>query len=74
MTTCYKQLNEMGEITLLLTYNFTPKITDPLVVKITKEEYEQISAELASEEETENSSDEISAEEALDIILGVKGD
>mgnify|MGYP003290288885 CR=1 FL=1 len=41
----YKQLNESGVIVALLTYDFEPKITDPLTVEITAEEYEAISAE-----------------------------
>ena len=41
----YKQLNENGEIVAILTYDFEPKITDPLTVEITAEEYETISAE-----------------------------
>ncbi len=41
----YKQLNENGEIVTLLTYDFEPNITNPLIVEITVEEYETISAE-----------------------------
>ena len=41
----YKQLNENGEIVMILTYDFEPTISDPLIVEITAEEYETISAE-----------------------------
>ena len=37
----YKQLNENGEIVLLLVYDFMPTITDPLIVEITEEEYNE---------------------------------
>lgn len=74
MTTYFKKLNESGEVILLLTYDFTPKITNTMIVEITQEEYNVLFAELQAkvEEETEQaSSDEISDAEALDIILGV---
>lgn len=74
MTTYYKQLSEFGEVVLLLTYGFTPKITNPLIVEITQEEYSAISAELqakAEEEAGQTDPDEISDTEALNIILGV---
>ena len=71
MTTYFKQLNEAGEVVLLLTYGFTPKITNPLIVEITQEEYNLLSAEIeAANQPEEPDPDEISAEEALDIILG----
>lgn len=41
----YKQLNENGEIVMLLTYDFEPNITDPLIMEINAEEYETISTE-----------------------------
>lgn len=41
----YKQLNENGEIVMLLTYDFEPTIADPLIVEITEEEHGAISAE-----------------------------
>lgn len=41
----YKELNENNEIVALLTYDFEPTITNPLIVEITAEEYETISAE-----------------------------
>lgn len=45
MTKYYKQLNENNEIIALLTYDFEPSITDPLIAEISKEEYDAISAE-----------------------------
>lgn len=41
----YKQLNENGEIVMLLTYDFEPTISDPLIVEIAAEEHKAISAE-----------------------------
>ena len=72
MTTYFKQLSESGEVVVLLSYNnFRPNITDPLVVEITQEEYEALLAEIeAANQPEESETDEISAEEALDIILG----
>ena len=70
----YKQINEAGELVLLLTYGFQPKITNPLIVQITEDEYNALSDEIEAEnqpEEPATDEDEISAEEALDIILGV---
>jgi len=77
----YKQLNENGEIVMLLTYNFEPTITDPLVVEITTEEYETISAELRekakAKAEAEMTERRAKAREralkakAYDIITGV---
>ena len=67
----YKQLNENGEIVALLTYDFIPTITDSLVVEITAEEYEAISAEWrANMPEPEPSEMELKAK-AYDIITGV---
>lgn len=74
MTTYFKQLNDSGEVVFLLTYdNFCPNIANTLIVEITQEEYNVLLAKLqAKAEETEQvNSDEISDEEALDIILGV---
>ena len=81
MTKYYKQFNENGEIVTLLTYDFEPNITDPLMVEITKEEYEAISAEWRAKADAEA---EAEAEErrekvrettlkakAYDIITGV---
>lgn len=71
MTKYYKQLNENGEIIALLTYDFEPNITDPLIVEITADEYEMISAEWAANEpEPEPSEIELKAQ-AYDIITGV---
>lgn len=69
----YKQMSTGGEIVSLLTYDYRPNITDPLIIKITEEEYAILLAEIEAanrSEEPETSEDEISAEEALDIILG----
>lgn len=72
MTTFYKKIDESNEIALLLTYdNFVPNITDPLMIEITEEEYSAHLAEIqAANQPEEPDPDEISAEEALDIILG----
>lgn len=71
MTKCYKQLNENGEIVALLTYDFEPNVTDPLVVEITAEEYETLLAEIiANQPESEPSEIELKAK-AYDIITGV---
>lgn len=77
----YKQLNENGEIVMLLTYDFEPNITDPLIVEITAEEYETISAEwrekAQAEAEAERAERLAKAKEralkakAYDIITGV---
>ncbi len=71
MTKYYKQINENGEIVMLLTYDFVPNITNPLIVEITAEEYETLLAELiASLPESEE--DEIALKaQAYDIITGV---
>lgn len=67
----FKTLSENGDLSYLLTYNGCPRITDPLVVEITQEEYEALLAEIeAANQPEEPTTDEISAEEALDIILG----
>lgn len=72
MTTYFKKLNESGEVILLLTYDFTPKITNTMIVEITQEEYERLSVEIkAANQLEEPDPDEISDAEALDIILGV---
>lgn len=72
MKTYFKQLNEAGELILLLTYDFVPKITNPLIVEITQEEYNALFAENeAANQPEEPDPDEITAEEALNIILGV---
>lgn len=71
----FKKLKKNGEIDFLLTYeDYRPNITDPLVVEITQEEYEALLAEIeAANQPEEPTTDEISAEEALDIILGGEG-
>lgn len=71
MTKYYKQINENGEVVMLLTYDFVPNITNPLIVEITAEEYETLLAELiASLPEPEPSEMELKAQ-AYDIITGV---
>ncbi len=67
----YKQLNENGEIVLLLVYDFMPTITDPLIIEITEEEYNAIIAEIrANEPEPEPSEMKLKAQ-AYDILTGV---
>jgi len=71
MKSYFKQLNDSGEITLLLTYSFRPNITNPLVIEITKEEYETLLAEMQKHGEiSESEEDEITDTEALNIITG----
>lgn len=72
MTKYFKHLTEIGEVKLLLAYEFEPTITDLLIVEITKEEYDDLLAELAAEPEPDPT-DEISDSEALSIILGGDG-
>lgn len=69
MTRYYKETNVGGEVKLLLTYEFEPSITNPLIVEITKEEYDELLAEITAEPDPEPT-DEISDSEALSIILG----
>ena len=72
----YKEVNEIGEVALLLTYNHTPNITNPLVVEITADEYKKISDEL-DKKANENSnigytlSEIYEKAKAYDIITGV---
>ena len=78
---CYKQLNENGEIVSLLTYDFEPNITDLLIVEITAEEYEAISAEWKEAAKAENEAkaaerrakakEKALKAKAYDIITGV---
>lgn len=71
MTKYYKQLNENGEVVMLLTYDFIPVITNPLIEEITKEEYDAVYAELiVNQPEPEPSELELKAQ-AYDIITGV---
>ena len=72
MTRYYKKINASGGIGMLLTYDFDPTITDPMIVEITKDEYDELLAELTSKPEPEPA-DEISDSEALSIILGGDG-
>lgn len=46
MERLYKKLGKSGKIILLLKYNFSPNIIDPLMVEITAEEYAALSAEI----------------------------
>lgn len=67
----YKRIDDSGNLCMLLTYNFAPNITDPFVIEITKEEYNALQAEIEAANREEIDPDEISDEEALNIILGV---
>ena len=78
MTTYYKQVNESGELVLLLTYDFIPKITNSLIVQITQDEYETLTEELhaKNDAETEHGEAEKLTEveekaQAYDILMGV---
>lgn len=70
MATYCKQIDASGSIVALLTYNFQPQITNPLVVEITKDEYDAHSAEIEIANRVKIDPDEISDTEALQIILG----
>lgn len=77
----YKQLNENGEFVMLLTYDFEPEITDPLIVEISEEEYLSLKAECdervqanaeAYKESAKMKMSEIALKaKAYDIITGV---
>ncbi len=77
----YKQLNENGEFVMLLTYDFEPTISDPLIVEITEEEYLALKAEcdekVRAEAEAYKESSRVKMSEtvlkakAYDIITGV---
>lgn len=71
MTYC-KRVNENGEVECLLTYDFDfTQSADPLEIIITQEEYERILSEIVPDEPTlDDPNADISAEEALEIILG----
>lgn len=67
----YKKLDDSGTVVLLLSYEFRPHITDSLIVEITEEEYNTLLAKIVAANQEEIDTDEISDEEALNIILGV---
>lgn len=71
MTNYYKQLNEIGEVVMLLTYDFVPNITNPLIVEITKEEYGTILAELMANLPEPDEDEIVLKAQAYDIITGV---
>ena len=71
MTYYYKQINESGKVVTLSTYGGMRRaIHNPLVVEITEDEYNAILAEIEAQQPDEPETDEISAEEALNIITG----
>ena len=70
MTKYYKQMHKDGQVIRVLTYNFQPHITDPLIIEITEEEYNALLAEIQAADAPDP--DEISDDEALNIILGVR--
>ena len=70
MTRHYKQINETGEVVLLLTYDFTPNITDPLIVEITAEEYDALYAEMFPKTAPEQT-DEVSNREFVEMLEAV---
>lgn len=64
----YKYIDESGKTIGVVSYSpKKPNITDPMIVEITQEEFEAYLAEI---EEPDVPSGDISAEEALNIILG----
>lgn len=77
MMTYFKQINEHGELVLLLTYDFTPNITNQLIVEITQEEYEASLEELIAkaeagteQEEQEYLTEQGQKSQAYDILMG----
>lgn len=67
----FKEINEKNQAVSVLTYdNIYPKVDPAVVVEITEEEYRALLAEIEAANQPKET-DEISAEEALDIILGV---
>lgn len=71
MTYC-KQIDEKGEVQCLLTYDADfAESANPLEIIITQEEHAALLGKIAlDEQDPEGPNDEISAKEALDIILG----
>ena len=71
----YKQLNEDGKLVLLLSYDFEPEITDPLIVVISAEEYEQLLGEIIAKNE-QTKSDEATMHDLYNALveLGVSED
>ena len=69
----YKKIDDNGVTKTLFTYDYIkPQITNPLIIEITNEEYNSALAEIeAANQPDESDTDEISDEEALNIILGV---
>lgn len=64
----YKEINENGETIGVVSYSpEKPNITDPMIVEIDQAEFEAYLAEIAEPDEPRG---DISAEEALNIILG----
>lgn len=70
MTKFFKELNESGDVVSLLTYDFTPVLTDPLIVEITEDEYNEISAAWDAENE-QTEMDKISNREFVEMLEGV---
>ena len=71
----YKQLNENGDIFMLLTYDFIPTNLDPnlILVEITEEEYAELFEEITKVSETNlgEIANEIALKaQAYDIIMG----
>ena len=69
----YKQVKLSGAlIGLIVYYDYQPTIKNALTVEIIEDEYNALLAEIeAANQPEEPDPDEISAEEALNIILGV---
>ena len=66
----FKLLDSDGKVVSLLTYdNYHPDIVNPPMVEIDKDEYETLFDEIVDSNTPD--ADEISDEEALNIILGV---
>ena len=76
----YKQLDEIGEIITLFTYDFEPNIINPHIVEIAAEEYKVIidrqkrlaheQAEIKKAAQREKTRDLALKAKAYDIIVG----
>lgn len=54
----FKQLDNNGELSMLLTYSMDPVITNPLVTEISEDEYSTLKAEIEAQLEAENPTEE----------------
>lgn len=67
----YKQMDENGELLMLLTYNQRPKALGADIVEITAEEYAALVAEIAANNPPPEDNGSSDVDAALDIVEGV---